>query len=255
MTQAYGEAFARVYARRWGGFAREVAPRVLDLYAAWLAGRDPLPVLDLCCGTGDLAAVALERGHRVIGVDLSPAMLREASARNRAAVHAGRARFVEGDARDFRLDEPVGLVVSTYDALNHLPDLEALAACFRAVARALVPGGLLVFDLNTRRGLLERWNGTSATEDDDALVLMRARYDGGPRATAWITGFVRRPDGAYDRFDEQVSNTLFPTREVADLLRAAGFGDVRFTDGRDLAAPARDPEAEGRVFVVATRQA
>jgi SAM-dependent methyltransferase len=253
MAEAYGEAFAQVYARRWGGFAREVAPRVLDLYAASVAGREPPPVLDLCCGTGDLAAVALERGHRVIGIDLSPAMLREASARNREAVRAGRARFVQGDARDFRLDEPVGLAVSTYDALNHLPDLEALAACFRAVGRALVPGGLFVFDLNTRKGLLDRWNGTTVIEDEGALVIMRARYDGGPRATAWITGFVHRPDESYDRFDETVQNTPFAPADVRRLLTEAGFEDVRFTDGRDLATPLADPEAEGRVFVVGRR--
>ena len=45
---------------------------------AWLP-QPPGTVLDLGCGTGSLSELALDAGHRVIGVDLSPSMVAEAA--------------------------------------------------------------------------------------------------------------------------------------------------------------------------------
>lgn len=59
----------------------------------WLPGRAG-DVLDLGCGTGSLSLLASEQGHRVTGVDLSPAMV--TLAREKLA---GRdAVFLVGDA-------------------------------------------------------------------------------------------------------------------------------------------------------------
>src|SRR5207249_797041 len=85
--QAYGPAFARAYQLRWGGFARQVTPRLIDFYAHTPAGQARQPVLDLCCGTGLAALGFLEAGYQVTGLDLSPHML--AYARQNTAAHTG----------------------------------------------------------------------------------------------------------------------------------------------------------------------
>jgi SAM-dependent methyltransferase len=60
---------------------------------SWLPAR-PGDVLDLGCGTGSLSLLAAEQGHRVTGVDRSPAMVELARAKL-----AGRdAVFLTGDA-------------------------------------------------------------------------------------------------------------------------------------------------------------
>ena len=61
----------------------------------------------------------------------------------------------KGDASDFTLGERFGLVVSTFDSLNHLENESALRKCFQC-AHA-VSNGYFIFDLNTRNGL-RRWN-------------------------------------------------------------------------------------------------
>ena len=59
-------------------------PAVREAWArrlrAWLPPA-PADVLDLGCGTGSLALLAIEAGHRVVGVDLSPRMVELARAR------------------------------------------------------------------------------------------------------------------------------------------------------------------------------
>jgi demethylmenaquinone methyltransferase/2-methoxy-6-polyprenyl-1,4-benzoquinol methylase len=103
-------------------------------------------VLDLACGTGDLAFAAAARlpGARVAGVDASPAMIDAAKARRRAQAGgaAGTVAFRVGDMTrlDGVADASVDLVTAGYGFRN-VPDFRAaLAEC----ARVLKPGGRLL---------------------------------------------------------------------------------------------------------------
>jgi SAM-dependent methyltransferase len=254
--QGYGAAFARVYNLLWAGFAREVAPRILDFYARTPIALTEQTLLDLCCGTGQLSLHFLEHGYHVVGLDLSDAMLEHARENTSMFVQTGQARFVQGDAADFTLDKRFGLVVSTFDALNHLPSLHALRRCFACVHTVTLPGGVFVFDLNTRVGL-KRWNNLGVQETDDALLVNRGIYDGGDKAYIHINGFVRDDDGRYTRFEETVFNTVFDLAAVRDALLETGWHDAYFARASDLATPldvaSGEPEREGRAFIVATR--
>src|SRR6185436_19502939 len=138
------------------------------------------------------------------------------------------------------------LAVSTYDALNHLPDAAALRGCLRSTAAALQPGGQFIFDLNTRRGL-QRWNGTIVEDNEAALVITRGNYDGtGDRATLNVTGFVPVGGGAYERFDESVYNTVFDIQAVLWWAQAEGFAAAYAARMEDLTRPLAEPEGEGR---------
>jgi SAM-dependent methyltransferase len=70
----------------------------------------------------------------MFGVDLSPAMCRQARAKARRTQLP--LRVIQGDMRSFRLPEPVDLVLCEFDAVNHVPDKNDLALVAKAVARA-----------------------------------------------------------------------------------------------------------------------
>jgi SAM-dependent methyltransferase len=96
-------------------------PVVRDAWDArmgeWLP-RQPGDVLDLGCGTGSLSLLAAERGHRVTGVDLSPAMVALARAKL-----AGRdAVFLVGDAAAPPVGEQLFDVILVRHVLWALPD-------------------------------------------------------------------------------------------------------------------------------------
>ena len=175
--QAYNKGFARIYNARWGSFARQAAPLIIDFYKSTPSGQDNNnPVLDLCCGTGQLAVYFLENGYKVTGIDLSEHMLHFARENASQYIQSGQAKFIKDDASTFSLKERFGLVVSTYDALNHLNGEEMLRNCFQCVHA--VCEGYFIFDLNTRMGL-KRWNSIYVDESsDDALIITRGIYDG-----------------------------------------------------------------------------
>ncbi|HEX5632583.1 MAG TPA: class I SAM-dependent methyltransferase, partial [Gemmatimonadales bacterium] len=100
-------------------------------------------VLDLACGTGDLA-FALAARHpaaTVTGLDASPRMISEAEARRRRDSSGARVRVLLGDLCALPLpDASVELVTAGY-ALRNVPDWRAGVA---EIARVLRPGGRLV---------------------------------------------------------------------------------------------------------------
>jgi SAM-dependent methyltransferase len=102
---------------------------------------DPLPpgrALDAACGTGRHARHLAERGHEVLGIDLSPEML------SRAAAKVPEAEFAEGDLRRIPAQaEQFDLVVCAL-AIAHLPDIRTAVA---ELARVLTPGGRLVISV------------------------------------------------------------------------------------------------------------
>ncbi|MFD0314028.1 class I SAM-dependent methyltransferase [Streptomyces flavalbus] len=103
---------------------------------AWLP-EHPCDLLDLGCGTGSLALLAAERGHRVTGVDLSPAMV----ARARAKLAGRDAAFLVGDAAAPPVGEQRYDVVLVRHVLWTLPDPGRALRHWRGLLR---PGGRLV---------------------------------------------------------------------------------------------------------------
>lgn len=109
----------------WGARLRE-----------WLPGA-PADVLDLGCGTGSLARLAAEQGHRVTAVDRSPRM----AALARAKLAGTGAHVLLGDAAEPPVVEGRFDVVLVRHLLWALPDPVAV---LRRWARLLRRGGRLV---------------------------------------------------------------------------------------------------------------
>ncbi|WP_313532778.1 methyltransferase domain-containing protein [Shinella sp.] len=101
--------------------------------------KDAASVLDLGCGTGELAA-ALAGGRTIVGVDPAPAMLEIARAK------PGTAEFIEGDARTLRLGRRFDLVLLTGHAFQVFLTPEDRRAALSTIAAHLAPGGRFIFD-------------------------------------------------------------------------------------------------------------
>lgn len=252
-TTGYSEGFAPVYNLQWGGWATQLAPRIRRFFEGLPNAARRKTLLDVCCGTGQLARHFLDTGYRVIGLDLSEPMLHEAAANIAPFLESGLARLVQGDAANFTLDEKVDIVVSTYDSLNHLPNVEALQGCFRSVWNVLNDDGFFLFDLNTRYGM-QGWQSTAIEDSPELMFVSRGTFDPEARhASLHVTGFKRTPSGLYERFEEIAHNTLFDLEQVRKLLMDAGWSDVYLAATADLSVPVAEPERERRIFFIARK--
>jgi SAM-dependent methyltransferase len=165
----------------------------IDLYAELLAPQSS--VLELGAGTGRVALALAERGHRVLGLDLAPAMLVQAAAKLKRAdpAVAERVRFVRGDMTALRLGESFDAVLCPFFALAHLPAGAAWRNVFAGVARHLKPGGIAAFHLPLAERMAE------APPPGDQAV-MNAPVGAGRRLQIFVV--ERRFREGLNRFDQ-----------------------------------------------------
>ena len=252
---AYGEVSALRYSiveSEPSAFALQTAPWIWRYVEQSKTSQEAPQILDVGCGTGELAAYLLDKGAKVTGLDLSPHMLEHAAAKNALYVRSGRARFVEADASSFQLPDKYETVVSTFNTLNHLPDFDAVEACLASVSNALVPGGSFLFDIDTRHGL-DTMVGTNVVIDTEEEIALWKRIRFENKVILYATGCFRH-DGIWARYRETLVKIYIPTAELERALSDAGFESVVFT-APDFETVIDDPEVEETAHVVARKAA
>jgi demethylmenaquinone methyltransferase/2-methoxy-6-polyprenyl-1,4-benzoquinol methylase len=181
--------------------------------------RPEARVLDLCCGTGDLA-IALDRGRAavarnsggsrfpVIGVDFARPMLERADGKVRRRGHA--AAFIAGDALKLPFNEATFDLVATAFGFRNLANYRQGLA---EIARVLKRGG--------EAGILE----FSEPESGVMAGLFRFYFR---RIVPRIGGAISGSGEAYSYLPGSVAKFPSPT-ELAALMREAGFAEVRLS--------------------------
>lgn len=123
-----------------------------EIYGTEFSDREALEeerniVVDLGCGTGKITEILASRGYDMIGIDLSEDML--AIAQQRKLKYNSSTLYTLQDMRDFELYGAAGAMISVGDSINYLLEEKDLAAMFHCVERALLPGGIFIFDFKT----------------------------------------------------------------------------------------------------------
>ena len=190
------DAWAAYDARR--ARTRETSAKITGALVAALedVGLDERTLLDVGCGSGDLALAAIARGARgATGFDLGRGAIRTARSLASERGLADRVRFEVGDGAV--VDLPRADVVTLNRVLCCYPQAEALLANTLAAA-----GAIYAFTAPYDRGVRGVWNRI-ATSVENGWYRLRARRFGGFRAFVHDLGAV----------DERI--------------RAAGFDPVR----------------------------
>ena len=159
-------------------------------------------VLDACCGTGDLAVAALKAGAgEVVGLDFAPRMLERARRKLPAAT------WVEGDLLTLPFEDGSFEAATVGFGVRNVADLPRALA---ELARVLGPAGRLgVLEITQPRGPL--------------AVFYRLWFD----CLVPLFGKLLRGGAAYTYLPASVKRFPGP-EDLAELLRDAGFGEVRY---------------------------
>ena len=218
MTDFYREDVAYIHDVGHADFALHSAPGILEILRENGVTRGL--VVDLGCGSGQWARELLRAGYRVLGIDISEAMI------GLAREKAPGAEFRVGSLFEAEIP-PCDAVTAMSEVLNYLFDPEnegrGLERLFGRLHEALRPGGVFVFDVlgpgqvppgTTTRGWSagEDWAVLNEKEEDRERATMERR----------IVSF--RKVGEHYRRDEEVHQVrLYDPEEVEAKLEKAGF--------------------------------
>jgi len=222
MTTLYGPDLAKVHIEGFSRHAELAAPWVVARLDALRARLGSGLVVDLGCGGGPILRAVVDAGHEALGIDVSPAM-----------VEAARARVPEAEVRcasfvDAELPR-CHAVLAVGEPLNYLATRDEQRAVLEKIHAALVPGGLLVFDLRLPAAVESAWRKAIRKTDDWVLVAEVREDAAAGSLTNEITTFMREGE-LYRRSDETHHVLLTGATTVLGWLFALGF-DAHLHDG------------------------
>lgn len=242
------EALAASYDRLTGDVPYEAVlafyHRILEQY-----GCRPASAVDLACGTGSMALLLAREGLSVLGVDRSEEMLTLAA--DKTAGLENPPYFIRQRMEKLRLPQPVDLVVCCLDGINYVTEPAALRESFARVLKALKPGGLFIFDINSEAKLRGLDGQIFLDEDDAVFCLWRAEFDPETRVCAYGMDIFQKRGTLWRRSREEHLEYAYRTDELTQWLADAGFVNVKTYADRKLEAPAPD---EQRIFIAAQKK-
>ena len=202
----------------------------------------PMKILDLACGFGRHANRLAALGHSVTGVDYMPGFL--ALARRQAGEMGVQVDYCQGDMRRLSFQEEFDRVLLLFTSFGYFEDREN-EQVVENMARALKPGGSLMFDISNRDIFLKDLPPADVIEKGSDLLINRFSFD--PLTGRFHNRRIVIRQGS--RKDKPFSIRLYNATEIRSLLEGAGLVDCRLLgeDGRPVSAGSR------RLIVIARK--
>jgi SAM-dependent methyltransferase len=213
----YSDDLAYVHDVGFSSYAVDAGPGLLEILRSRCV-REGL-VVDLGCGSGIWAARLLAEGYRVLGIDISPPMIRLAR-RNAPGAEFRVASLLTCDL------PPCDAVTSIGECLNYTFDPasgpKAMKAFLARVHTALRPGGVFVFDLAEPGQAAPGSFRTGQVVKDEWAIFFTVE-ERQRRLVRRMTTFRKRKENSWRRTDEVHIQQLYGASEVIPWLRETGF--------------------------------
>jgi SAM-dependent methyltransferase len=219
-------------------FMATIDPAQTAREVAFLDRQIPLPafrrVLDVCCGAGRHAALLVERGYELTGIDVNRRALDEA-----LASIGSRATLRRHDMRRIdQLDGSFNAVLLLWQSFGQFDDATNLDV-LRQIARKLTAGGRFVLDIY-HRGFFETRLGERTHEK-----LGRRITELKDMRKNRLVVDLDYGDGRGDRFAWRV----FTPDEIVELARQVGLNEfLRCADFEESIPPSTDRPRMQLVF-------
>lgn len=208
-------------------------------------------VLDLACGTGSLTLELANRGYEMIGVDLSPDMLSEASEKARETDGIPPI-FLCQSMDQLDLYGTIDACVCCLDSVNYVTDSKKLKKAFERVHLFLMPGGLFIFDINTIEKLRGLDGQVFLDETEDTYCVWRAEFEHRRKICSYFMDIFQLDEetGLWERGEELHEERAYTVEELTGFLESAGFQDIKTYGNLKMRSPV---PGEDRIFFVARK--
>lgn len=225
-VRAFNADYLARYKHRSDALAQTELPFVLK--ALHLPARASM--LDLCCGAGRHSrglANALKKNARIVGLDLSADLLKDAQAKNTAPK---RLCFIRADMRRIPLaTRSIDGVVNLFTSFGYFRTNREHVTVLQEVARVLKPGGRFVFDFFNREHVLANLVPRSESQANGRRIVETRRYDARSKRivkTIRISDISRKAAKTQRNGEDEVlqeSIRAYSAIELKDMLIRAGL--------------------------------
>ena len=226
LAKFYQRLTPRNHCIKWKRFARPIIQK--SRAARIFKERKERPLcVDAGCGTGELADM-LAAYYDVIGIDISPEMLDQAS-RNYPDRNI---MWVQQDISKMNIGKKkAAAIFATTDSLNHILLESKLNAFLKRAYDSLESGGYLFFDVITEQLVDFYRNGQCAFEDFDwGSFFWTCNYDlNTGKLTYDVSCFEKceNEDDIYIRTDDRITERIWSENMLFECLDKAGFKNVQ----------------------------
>lgn len=142
------------------------------------------------------------------------------------------------------------LAVCALDSLDYITEPED---CRRAIARvykALNPGGIFIFDVNTPEKLRAMDGQVFLDEDEDVYCVWRGEFDEDSNICSYGMDLFQRQGNCWVRSFEEHQEYAYSEEQLRQYLQDAGFTRIAVYADRKLSAP---EAGEQRIYLKARK--
>jgi SAM-dependent methyltransferase len=185
----------------------------------------PAKLLDVPCGGGRHSLALAAGGFRMTGVDISSDFL--TAARAGAGQRQLSVAWAQRDMRDLPWPQQFDGAFCVGNSFGYYDDA-GNAAFLKAVSRILKPGAKFLMDCGgLAEGIFPNFQDRNWFQAGDIKFLRNARYD--PERSRIDTEYTIIRDGRTET--RAASHRIYTYRELSQLLKEAGFSDVKAYGG------------------------
>ena len=198
-------------------------------------GLKPRTVVDLACGTGSVTQILARKGYHVTGVDMSEEMLTVAAMKTQEI--APMPMFSCQYLQELRLPRAVDMAVCALDSLDYILDPDDCKEAIRRAYKALNPGGIFIFDVNTPEKFRAMDDQVFLDEDDDVYCVWRGEFDEGTNICSYGMDLFQREGKLWRRSFEEHREYAYSQEQLTKFLKDAGFTHIEVYADREFTAP------------------
>lgn len=211
-------------------------------------GISPRTAVDLACGTGSVAIRLAQMGMQVTAVDMSEEMLCVAA--QKAQEMETKPLFVCQKLQNLHLPRGVDMAVCALDSMDYIVDPADCQKAIRRVYKALNPGGVFIFDVNTPEKLQAMDGQVFLDENDDTFCVWRGEFDSRTNICSYGMDLFQRQGDRWQRSFEEHQEYAYSQGQLVDYLKNAGFTGIEVFGDRRMTPP---EQSDLRIYLKARK--
>ncbi len=198
-------------------------------------------ILELACGTGNMAIRLSERGYSCTGLDISESMLTLAG--EKASAKGLSIPFILQDMGKLEYNKKTDAVLCLCDGINYMTNKSDVGELFGKVSGIINPDGIFIFDISSEFKISTvLGNNVFAENKPEVSYIWENFYDGRKKLIEMFLTFFGKEGELYSKHEEVHTQRAYGADELEEMLRYAGFGKIEIYETLTFKEPVKESE-------------